>query len=456
MIIIKEVKDNKKEYIDLLLLADEQEDMIDRYLSKGRMFILDNNGVKGECVVTNEGDGILEIKNIAVFEAEHGKGYGKKLIEFVADEFENQYRFLQVGTGDSPLTIPFYEKCGFVRHHVLKDFFIDNYDHPIIEEGVQLVDMIYLQKKLNDEKFITLDDTYLPQMCDLYRISFAGEPWNDDWSNKNQLEKYIREISGAYNALNYGLLQDGKLVAMSLGMIRHWWEGTNYNIEELCVSPNLQRNGIGKRFMQMIENDIVSRGLVGIFLQTDNDKPAYHFYHKIGFGDLGSHVSLYKSFPKRIVLANDDDKEEILSLYKAQVGREFCPWTQDYPDEDTIDFDLSRNSLFVMKEDTRIIAAISIDEEEEVTKLDCWDDALGSAGELARLAVLPEKQNQGIARQMMKYGINELKERGYKSVRFLVNKHNEKAMRSYAGFEFKIAGECHLFNQDFLCYEKKI
>jgi aminoglycoside 6'-N-acetyltransferase I len=86
-------------------------------------------------------------------------------------------------------------------------------------------------------------------MCELYRISFAGEPWNDDWSNKNQLEKYIREISGAYNALNYGLLQDDKLVAMSLGMIRHWWEGTNYNIEELCVSPNLQENGIGKRFM---------------------------------------------------------------------------------------------------------------------------------------------------------------------------------------------------------------
>ena len=78
MIIIKEVKDNKKEYIDLLLLADEQEDMIDRYLSKGRMFILDDNGVKGECVVTNEGDGILEIKNIAVYKAEHGKGYGKK------------------------------------------------------------------------------------------------------------------------------------------------------------------------------------------------------------------------------------------------------------------------------------------------------------------------------------------------------------------------------------------
>ncbi len=51
-------------------------------------------------------------------------------------------------TGDSPLTIPFYEKCGFKRHHVEKEFFTKNYDHPIFEAGVQLVDMIYLQKKI--------------------------------------------------------------------------------------------------------------------------------------------------------------------------------------------------------------------------------------------------------------------------------------------------------------------
>ena len=56
--------------------------------------------------------------------------------------------YLQVGTGDSPLTIPFYEKCGFVRSHSVKNFFADNYDHPIYEGGVQLKDMIYLRKQL--------------------------------------------------------------------------------------------------------------------------------------------------------------------------------------------------------------------------------------------------------------------------------------------------------------------
>ena len=145
------------------------------------------------------------------------------------------------------------------------------------------------------EEFIILDESYLDEMAELYKNAFAGKPWNDDWSNREQLYEYIKEISGAYNCLNFGLKMDGKLVAMSLGMIRHWWEGTNYNIEELCVMPELQGRGMGSRFMELIENDIQTRGAVGIFLQTDNDKPAYKFYKKIGFGDLGAHVSLYKS-----------------------------------------------------------------------------------------------------------------------------------------------------------------
>ena len=54
----------------------------------------------------------------------------------------------KLGCGDSPLTVPFYEKCGFKRSHVVKDFFTENYDHPIYECGIQLVDMIYFTKEL--------------------------------------------------------------------------------------------------------------------------------------------------------------------------------------------------------------------------------------------------------------------------------------------------------------------
>ena len=146
--VIIEVTENKKQYLDLLLLADEQEDMIDRYLDKGRMYVLDDNGIKCECVITDEGNGVLEIKNIATVSEHQGKGYAKALIDFVVKKYKEQYTILQVGTGDSPLTIPFYEKCGFVRSHSIPNFFTDNYDHPIFECGVQLVDMVYLQRAL--------------------------------------------------------------------------------------------------------------------------------------------------------------------------------------------------------------------------------------------------------------------------------------------------------------------
>lgn len=147
MKIYKVIKE-KKQYLDLLLLADEQEDMIDRYLERGTMYVLDDNGIKAECVVTEENNGILEIKNIAVLPKYQGMGYGKALIKWIMQEYKESHSILQVGTGDSPTTIPFYEKCGFKKSHTIKNFFPDNYDHPIIEGGIQLTDMVYLQQKL--------------------------------------------------------------------------------------------------------------------------------------------------------------------------------------------------------------------------------------------------------------------------------------------------------------------
>ena len=148
MIEIREITENKKQYLSLLLLADEQEDMIDRYIADDTMYILDDNGVKGECVVLPIGSNTLEIKNIAIHPDYQRKGYGKALIDFIIEKYKGKYSVLQVGTGESQATIPFYEKCGFIRSHTIKNFFIDNYDHPIYEEGILLVDMVYLKMDL--------------------------------------------------------------------------------------------------------------------------------------------------------------------------------------------------------------------------------------------------------------------------------------------------------------------
>ena len=146
MVNIRKVTNDKKAYIDLLLLADEQETMIDKYLERGEMFVLDDNGVKAECVVTKEADGIYELKNVAVLPDYQRKGYGKRLIDFLFSHYTDCNTLL-VGTGDVPSAISFYKKCGFAESHRIQNFFTDNYDHPMFEDGKQLVDMVYLKRE---------------------------------------------------------------------------------------------------------------------------------------------------------------------------------------------------------------------------------------------------------------------------------------------------------------------
>lgn len=146
---ITQITSNKKRYINLLLLADEQEDMIDCYLDHGDMYLLSCDGEPvAQCVVTDEGEGLLELKNLSVDPRFQGRGFGKALIAFIERRYRSSHALLQVGTGDVPSTVGFCKHCGFTPSHRVANFFIDNYDHAIIEDGRQLVDMVYLQKRI--------------------------------------------------------------------------------------------------------------------------------------------------------------------------------------------------------------------------------------------------------------------------------------------------------------------
>lgn len=157
------------------------------------------------------------------------------------------------------------------------------------------------------------------------------------------------------------------------------------------------------------------------------------------------------------VKAVSGDKAEILALYKSLVGTECCAWTEDYPGETDIQFDMERDALFCLKdEEGKIIGVISIDQDEEVEKLSCWREELRPAGELSRLGVRMENQNQGVAGKLLENCMKELMLRGKKSVHFLVCKTNEKAIRAYSKLDFDIVGECRLFGEEWWCYEKEL
>jgi ribosomal protein S18 acetylase RimI-like enzyme len=139
----------KEKFMDLLLLADEQESVIKEYLDRGELHALYDDGeLRAVCVVTDEGDGVFEIANLAVRTGSQRKGYGKKLVSHIFEAYTGRCRQMIVGTGDSPNTVPFYEACGFKFHHRVKNYILEHYDHPVYEGGVQLFDKVYFVKNL--------------------------------------------------------------------------------------------------------------------------------------------------------------------------------------------------------------------------------------------------------------------------------------------------------------------
>ena len=148
---ILEITENKENYIDLLLLGDEQEDMIKKYLYSGELFALYDDDLRTVSVVTQEDNEVYEIKNIATYEKYQGKGYGTYMIKHIIQNYKNRGKKLLVGTGDDSKILSFYKNCGFVYSHTVKNFFVDNYDHAMFENGKQLIDMVYLKMEF-DEK----------------------------------------------------------------------------------------------------------------------------------------------------------------------------------------------------------------------------------------------------------------------------------------------------------------
>ena len=149
--LIRNLKEHEIPPFELLLLADPSRVMVEEYLAIGKCRVVEIAGeIVGVYVLVKLDLETMEIMNVAVRERLHGQGIGKKLVEDaiqVARELGVQS--LEVGTGNSSIgQLALYQKCGFRVEGVIKDFFIDNYDEDIFENGIQCRDMIRLVKEL--------------------------------------------------------------------------------------------------------------------------------------------------------------------------------------------------------------------------------------------------------------------------------------------------------------------
>lgn len=124
---------------------------------------------------------------------------------------------------------------------------------------------------------------------------FTKDPWCDDWSDKEQLDMYICDLVGQGYSLTYGLYDDAdELIGLSLGYIKHWYTGTEYIINELCIKTERQGTGAGTFFINEIGKAVKELGLKQIFLLTDTNVPAYEFYKRNGFVESETCVAFSK------------------------------------------------------------------------------------------------------------------------------------------------------------------
>ncbi len=140
-----------------------------------------------------------------------------------------------------------------------------------------------------------LDESASAGIRELFVSVFTREPWNDDWSDENQLRLYIQDLIGQKNSLTFGLFEETELIAVSMGRIKHWYSGTEYCIDELCVHTAKQGQGIGALFVEEIEKACRALALTHIFLLTESDVPAYEFYKKQGFYQLEKNAAFAKA-----------------------------------------------------------------------------------------------------------------------------------------------------------------
>lgn len=135
----------------LLLTADPSKEIVDSYLDRAYKFKLTNcTKLLGVILLIDTRPKTVEIVNIAVDESVQNQGFGEELLHFALNWAKEQhYSTVEIGTGSTSFAqLYLYQKCGFRVTNIDRNFFVNNYNEPIIENGLVLKDMIRLEQKL--------------------------------------------------------------------------------------------------------------------------------------------------------------------------------------------------------------------------------------------------------------------------------------------------------------------
>lgn len=188
---IRQITEDKDNYLEMLLIADPQENMIRRYLDKSDMFVLEDAGeVLTIGVVEHMKNKRCELKNLVTAQEYRRQGYGTYMVNYLSEYYSATCDVMYVGTGNNSNTLDFYKQCGFVNSHIVANFFVDHYEKPIYENGIQLTDMIYLKKNLD----VVLDVKRVVDMA-----MHAGRILLKNGGEIFRVEETIKRICGRFH-----------------------------------------------------------------------------------------------------------------------------------------------------------------------------------------------------------------------------------------------------------------
>lgn len=148
---VRQVESDRARLLPLLLEADPDASMIARYLERGEVFVIEERGeaVAVAVVTREEPDAVCELKNLAVRADCRGRGLARALVEWLCRRYAAGYACMVVGTAENGVEL--YQKLGFAPSHRVKNFFVDNYPEPVMDNGARCVDMIYLRRALRPD-----------------------------------------------------------------------------------------------------------------------------------------------------------------------------------------------------------------------------------------------------------------------------------------------------------------
>jgi|GEM_PF-185222 len=286
---IRHVTEDKEQYLPLLLLADEMAH-IGGYLTRGALFVLEDGGTKGACIVTDEGDGVYEIQNMAVDEAYQRQGYGRALMRHVLAQYADKAAAMLVGTGYGASVMQFYERCGFSVCTIIPNYMTEHCEEAIIEDGRRITDKVVLRIDFPVFRQAVKDD--LDDIASLYKrlIGTPGCMWNDEYPTRESAESDLRD--GALYVLCEG---ESILAVASAGAFGELdetdvpWETRNTcELMRIGVLPARHGQGVGSLLLRHVLREMRRKGFGGMRLLAGKTNPAaVRMYEKNGFTKRG-------------------------------------------------------------------------------------------------------------------------------------------------------------------------